>query len=163
MRTAEDLKKVIQTQGIEGQIHYLSMPTPTVEAAAEAVGTSTYQIVKSLLFTIGEEAVLVISSGPDRVDRKILAAHFGVGRKRVKLADAPTVLSITGYEVGAVPPFGHKQKIDVILDERVLNQSMIYAGGGSVDALLEISPTELLRVTGADVINLQRPPEKSEP
>jgi Cys-tRNA(Pro) deacylase len=148
------LEQFLQAHGIQGTLIPLSVPTPTVETAAEAIGTTPDRIVKSLLFLIDERPVLVISSGTDRIERRNLAKHFHVGRTRVKLADAGTVLSITGYEVGAVPPFGHKQQLDVILERRVFQQPVVYAGGGSIESLLEIAPEEILRVTHATVLDL---------
>jgi prolyl-tRNA editing enzyme YbaK/EbsC (Cys-tRNA(Pro) deacylase) len=89
------------------------------------------------------------------VDNKKIAKHFNVSRKRIKLADPQTVLAVTGYEVGAVPPFGHHSKLSVILEERIFQQELVYAGGGSKEALLEVRPEEILRVTNAVVLNLQ--------
>ena len=149
-----DIEQYIQRRGIQGKVINLSVPTPTVETAADAIGTTVDKIVKSLLFLIDGQPTLVISPGTQRVDRKRLAKHFGVGRKRVKLANAETVLELTGFEVGAVPPFGHQSKLSVILDKTILQQSVVYAGGGSTEALMEISPNEIVRVTGATILDL---------
>ena len=149
-----DLDNYIQKLGIQAKLLKLSVPTPTVESAAEAVGTTVDKIVKSLLFLIDGQPTLVISPGTQRVDRKRLANHFKVSRKRVKLANAETVMEITGYEVGAVPPFGHPSKLSVILEPSVLEESVVFAGGGSIDTLLEISPQEILRVTDATILEL---------
>jgi Cys-tRNA(Pro) deacylase len=153
--TSTPLEQFIVSQGIQGRIIKLSVPTPTVETAAEAVGTTVDRIVKSLLFIIEGQPTLVITSGTKRVDHKKIAQFFGVSRKRVKLADPQTVLTVTGYDVGAVPPFGHPQRLTVILEESIFQQELVYAGGGSIKALLEINPQEILRVTGAIVLNLQ--------
>jgi Cys-tRNA(Pro) deacylase len=152
------LEKFIESQGIQGRIIELNVPTPTVETAAEAVGTTPDRIVKSLLFLIEEQPTLVITPGTDRVDHKKIAQHFGVSRKRVKLADPQKVLEVTGYEVGAVPPFGHLQKISVILEKRIFKQDFVYAGGGSKEALLEVKPEDIARVTDAVILNLQVDP-----
>jgi Cys-tRNA(Pro) deacylase len=150
-----DIEKYMQRSGIIGKVLHLSVPTPTVETAAQAIGTTVEKIVKSLVFLMDGEPILVISPGTRRVDRKRLARHYGIGRKRVKLANAETVLTLTGFEVGAVPPFGHKTTLSVVLDKTILQQPVVYAGGGTTEALLEISPTEILRVTGATVLDFQ--------
>ena len=157
MRTTTELEEFIAQEAIEATLVYPDRPTPTVEAAAAAVGTRPEQIVKSLLFFVDDHPVLAISCGVDRIDRRSLAAHFGVGRKRVRLAVPEEVEVITGYAVGAVPPFGHIQNLQVFLDQRVLRQTSIFAGGGSEDSLLEITPQELTRVTSAVVLDLQSP------
>jgi prolyl-tRNA editing enzyme YbaK/EbsC (Cys-tRNA(Pro) deacylase) len=83
-----------------------------------------------------------------------------VGRKRVKLADAETVLNITGYPVGAMPPFGHRRPLPTLMDKRVLRQTEVYAGGGQIDALLRISPEAIFRVTSAIELDLIEPPKE---
>lgn len=154
MLTSADLAAFIARQGIAAEIVKLPAHTPTVEDAAQALGVSTDQIVKSILFLVDGRPVLVIANGTARVDVKKTAAHFGVGRKRVRLADAVTVLAVTGYLAGAVPPFGHKQPLPTLLDPGVLAQSEVYAGGGDIDALLRIVPDELRRVTEAQLVSV---------
>ncbi len=151
------LRQYLTTHGVDAEILSLDMPTPTVEAAARAVGASTQQIVKSLLFMIKEEPILAIACGTDPVDRRVIAARRAVGRKRVKLADAETVLKITGYPAGAVPPFGHRQPLATLLDERVLTHQVVFAGGGEENTLVRVAPQEILRLTGAEVVDLLSP------
>ncbi len=128
-----------------------------------AVGTSPDNIVKTLLFLVAGEPVMAIACGKDNVDRRSIAAHFGVGRKRVKLADAATVLAITGYPVGAVPPFGLQGQPTTLVDQRVLHRDVVYAGGGGIDTLVRVSPHEIARVTNAIEIDLLSPPTPQDP
>lgn len=152
-----DLRAYIDQQGLQAQLITLPVPTPTVDAAAMAVGVRAEQIVKSLLFWIDSEPIVVVASGQGRVDHRLLAQYFNVGRKRVKLVGAEDVLEISGYPVGAVPPFGHRTKLMTLMDMSVLQDQEVYAGGGAEDHLMRVSPDEILRVTGAKVLNLQRP------
>lgn len=154
MLTPNDLQTFMDANHIPGKILFLEVPTPTVEAAAQAVGTDPEQIVKSVLFRVGEEGVLAITSGTRPIDQRVIAALYGVGRKRVKLADAETVLNITGYPVGTVPPFGHANPSRTLIDPSVLEHSEIYAGGGAHNALVRLDPREILCVTQAEVIDL---------
>jgi len=149
-----DIRNFMEARAMEAEILLLEALTPTVQAAAEAVGAQPTQIVKSILFMVAEQPVLAIACGLDRIDRRAVAGLFGVGRKRVKLADAETVLRLTGYEVGAMPPFAHRQPLTTLLDRRVLEQPVVYAGGGAENALLRLSPTEMLRITQARVLDL---------
>jgi Cys-tRNA(Pro) deacylase len=154
MLESSNLAVWIEENAIQADLIKLSVRTPTVEDAAEAVGTSPSQIVKTLLFIVDGKPLVAIACGTSRVDRRTIAAYFGVGRKRVKLAGAETVLEMTGYPVGAVPPFGLKQQIQTFIDPRVLEHAEVYAGGGAIDSLLRISPGEIARVTGAVVLDL---------
>ena len=49
---AQDLEKYIEEEGIRAELVFLEETTPTVEAAAAAVGVHPRQIGKSLLFMI---------------------------------------------------------------------------------------------------------------
>lgn len=129
--------------------------TPTVDRAAAVVGTTPEQIVKSLLFLVDEKPLLVIARGLENVDRRAISRHMQVGRKKVSLADPAAVLAITGYPVGALPPFGHRASIRTIMDGKVTGLPLIYAGGGSPRALIRMPPAELLRVCGAEIVDVQ--------
>ena len=148
------LGRFIAQHGIAAEIVPVAVETPTVPAAAAALGVATGQIIKSLLFMIREEPVLVIASGETMVDRGVLAAKFNVGKKQIKLADAETVLRLTGYPAGGVPPFGHPAPLPSLLDRAVLVWDAVYGGGGDDRTLLRVAPGELARVTAAEWIDL---------
>jgi len=158
MRTPKDLQAFMDDHDIPGEIVFLDIPTPTVETAALAAGTIPEHIVKSVLFTIRDVRVLAIASGTQLIERRCIAAHFGVGRKRVRLATAEIVLDVTGYPVGTVPPFGHKDHIRTLMDPLVLEITDAYAGGGAHNALVHIDPQDILRITQSEVIDLHNRP-----
>ena len=224
--------------GIAGEILHLSVLTPTVEAAARALGVQPAQIVKSILFLVeapggagikrvdpvgagsepaptagastganpvpaptGDSAsgvdavrpygsgsvgahgvrpsifpsvlgrisstdpmlpVLAITCGTAYVERRAIAARYGVGRKRVKLASPEEVVAVSGYEVGAMPPFGHRPPLPTLLDRRVLDLPVVYAGGGDENALLRLDAQDIARFTGAVVMDLIALPDQEK-
>ena len=154
MLTPEDLTAFIEKNGIEAEVIVLPDATPTVEAAARAVGTSSKQIVKTLVFLINDEPVLAIACGEARIDRRPIADHFGVGRKRVKMADADSVLQCVGFPIGAVPPFGMPDQPTTLIDERLFEYEVVYAGGGDINALIKVHPLEIERVTSGIRLDL---------
>lgn len=155
----DDLANFMRQNDIPGKIIPLEVPTPTVEAAAQAVGTSPENIVKSILFSINDVCVLAITVGPTHIERRAIAAHFEVGRKKVKLVNPEKVLRETGYEVGGMPPFGHHTPLMTLIDQRVLEKEQVYAGGGSDQTLMRIKPGDILDATGAQVLDLLLPPK----
>ena len=50
--------------------------------------------------------------------------------------------------------FGRKVRLRTLVEDRVLAEPEVYAGGGAVDAVLRIAPPELVRTTAAEIINL---------
>lgn len=149
-----DLEQFINDRGIDAQIVNLEAKTPTVEAAAAAVGVNTDQIGKSLLFLVQGEPLLVIANGSKRIGYKLLAEYLNTNRKRIKFATSAQVEAITGYSIGSVPPFGHKQKLNTLIEEGVMEQDEIYAGGGAINTLMRVGTAELLRVTSASLVSL---------
>ena len=152
-----DLQRFLDEASIAAEIVYLAADTPTVETAAEAAGCRTDQIGKSILFLADDAPWLVIANGTNRVGYKALADHLGISRKRLKLAKADEVLDITGYPVGTVPPFGHRQTLPTIIESRVMEQELIYAGGGAINALMRLATGELLRVSAGQIVPLPHP------
>ena len=77
------------------------------------------QIAKSLIFKTkaNERPVLVIASGPNRVDVKKIAALMG---EKITKADADFVRQHTGFAIGGVPPVGHSQPIITFIKEQLL-------------------------------------------
>lgn len=156
---ASDLAQYIEKRGIDAEILFLAEETPTVETAAEAVGVSPDQIVKSVLFMVKEDGdnlrpLLVITNGLARIGYKKVADYLGISRRRLRMARPSEVEAITGYPVGTVPPFGHKNSLPTLLDRDVLRQEEIYGGGGAISALMRLRTAELQRVLTATVVDV---------
>jgi len=165
-RTPADLARFIAEQSIRARLITDIGETPTVPAAAAALGVRPEQIVKTLLFLVetpeepAGEAVVVISNGESRVEKRPLADRFGVGKKRVKLASPDVVLELLGYPAGGVPPFGHATRLPVLLDKAITafgEDGLVYGGGGDHHTMLELTVGELLRVTDPEVLALSEP------
>jgi prolyl-tRNA editing enzyme YbaK/EbsC (Cys-tRNA(Pro) deacylase) len=56
--------------------------------------------------------------------------------------------------VGGMPPFGHRKKLRTLIDTTVADLDLIFGGGGDIDAMMRLTPSELLRVTEAQVMDL---------
>lgn len=152
--TSNDLQHFIDSHKIDATIIPLDGHTSTVADAARELGVETEQIIKSLIFMVTGEPLLVINNGTARVDRKKLAKILGVGRKKVKFANADQALSVSGYIVGSMPPFGHIQKMRTLVDNAVTLLDQVYGGGGNIDAMMRLTTTELLRVTEAEIVDV---------
>lgn len=150
--TSADLQHFIDQHQIEATILPMAEHTLTVPDAARALGVETDQIIKSLVFLVKGEALLVINNGLARVDRRKVASRLGVGKKQIKFPGAEQALEITGYVVGSMPPFGHHQKLPTFIDPAVIELETIFGGGGDIDAMLRLTPAELLRMTGGEIL-----------
>jgi len=145
--TSADLARYIAAHGIVAELVTPPCETPSVATAAAAMGCAPEQIIKSLVFLVNGRPYLVIVNGDAPVSYRRLAAHFGISRKRVRMASPEEVLTLTGYPAGGVPPFGLLAPLPVLMDPGVLAQEVVYGGGGDDRTLVRISTTELQRVT----------------
>jgi prolyl-tRNA editing enzyme YbaK/EbsC (Cys-tRNA(Pro) deacylase) len=156
MLTDHDLQTFLTQHRIAAKLVYPGLPTPTVPDAAKALGVDSAQIIKSLVFLFDEAPHLIIAAGETRIDYKKLAEAAGLSRRRVKMASPEEALTLSGFEVGAMPPFGHKQVLRTFIDTNSVHAGygIYYCGGGTKSALLELSLTTLLEVTKARVLPL---------
>ncbi|MCO6450838.1 MAG: YbaK/EbsC family protein [Caldilineales bacterium] len=128
--------------------------TRTAEDAAAAVGCMVGQIVKSLVFVVAGEPVICLVSGSNRLDERKLAGWAQVGRKQVQRADAEIVRASTGYAIGGVAPFGYPAPLPVLCDADLLQYEVVWAAAGTPNAVFEVRPEALVKVTGAVVLDL---------
>jgi len=129
--------------------------THTAAAAAAALGTDVEKIVKSLVFMAGDRAILVLASGPNRVDVHKVGQLVG---HPITRANADQVRDATGYAIGGVPPFGHTQSLQTFLDRDLLDYEQVWVGAGRPDTVFPIAPDDLVRITDASVIEVVESP-----
>ena len=153
--TAQKVAEAARELGLDIEIKEFEATTRTAEDAANAIGCSVAQIVKSLLFVVDGQAVMALVSGPNRLDEQKLAALRGVGKKKVKRADADIVREATGFAIGGVPPFGHLQSLPTYIDQDFWQFEIIWAAAGTPNAVFAITPVELARVTRGMVADLK--------
>jgi len=153
MWTSATVREFAAANGLQARVLAMPENTHTAEEAARALGTDLKHIAKSLLAHLSDgRFVLCILRGDQRLDRKKLCR--AAGAKHMSLAKADDVLRVTGYPIGAVPPFPLKSEVPAYIDPGVLEVDVVYCGGGDVDALLEVPTGELARVTRAVPVDL---------
>ena len=153
-----EVRQFLTDHGLEERIHTFAESTENAYLAAQALGVELGQIVKSVMFLADGEPVLVLMSGDMNVDTKKLKKLLNV--KRVRMADAETVLKATGYVVGAVPPVAHRQAIDTYLDESLIRFAKILPACGTTSNMFETTFEELLSLSEAKVINVAKAKKK---
>jgi prolyl-tRNA editing enzyme YbaK/EbsC (Cys-tRNA(Pro) deacylase) len=145
---------LLAARGIAAEVVRPRIPTPTVAAAAEALGVPEAAIVKSVLFEsrVDGRAVLVVARGGSRISTKKLEAECGLARPRI--AAPETVLRLTGYPAGGVPPVALPASLEVAIDRAVLEMPEVVAGGGDEHTLLRLAPSEIVRASRARVVDV---------
>ena len=139
-------------KGVTLDVHVFSESTHTAEEAAAAVGAELGQIVKSLVFAVDDELVLVLVSGANRLDTRKLGT---LAHGRVERADAEAVRVATGFAIGGIPPIAHARPLAVWCDADLLTYDTVWAAAGTPHAVFPIAPDDLVRVTDATVADLR--------
>lgn len=127
--------------------------TKTAGDAARAIGCDVGQIVKSLVFIVDGRAVLVLTSGANRVDTGRLARLIdAVAARRATPEEARAA---TGFAVGGTPPFGHPERVRTFLDRDLLAYTEVWAAAGTPDSVFRTSPAELRQTALAEVADIR--------
>src|SRR5262245_45165959 len=107
---AARVRDCLVARGVAWHIVELPSKAHSAKDTARALGCQLAQIVKSLVFrgAGSRDGVLVLASGPNRVDEQKLEALVG---ERVEQADPAFVQECTGFAVGSVPPFAHRKPL----------------------------------------------------
>jgi prolyl-tRNA editing enzyme YbaK/EbsC (Cys-tRNA(Pro) deacylase) len=135
----------LAARGLEVEVRVLPDSTRTAAEAAAACGCEAGQIVKSLVFIVGEEPTMVLCAG----DRRVTAVD---GRP----ASADEVRAATGFAIGGVPPLGHDTDLPTIVDESLRRFDRVWCAAGTPHAVFEIGIEELIAaIPGAEIRAVQ--------
>jgi len=148
------VRSAAEALGLPIAIDISAEPTRTAEEAASVRGCAVGQIVKSLVFRGKESgrALLLLVSGANRVDEKAVAATIGEALMR---PDAAFVREATGYAIGGIPPFGHRNALSAFIDRDLLAFEQVFAAAGTPNSTFGIAPADLVKATGATVIDVR--------
>ena len=122
--------------------------------AAEVLGLPPEQVFKTLLVDTGAGLAVAVVPVTGQLDLKAMAA--AVGAKRVAMADPAAAQRSSGYVVGGISPIGQKRTLPTVVDESAELFDVVYVSGGRRGLDLGLSPTDLVRVTGAAVADIGR-------
>ncbi|TDN68299.1 YbaK/EbsC family protein [Paraburkholderia sp. BL10I2N1] len=150
--SARRVAALLRERGHAKPVVMLPETGKTSAEAAAGLGCSVAQIAKSILFRRRDDdaPVLVIASGVNRVDEKKVATQVG----EIARADAKFVREKTGYAIGGVCPIGHATPPVTLIDADLLTLDSLWAAAGHPHAVFNLSPQELVALTGAPVVDV---------
>jgi prolyl-tRNA editing enzyme YbaK/EbsC (Cys-tRNA(Pro) deacylase) len=153
-KSAQIVQNALQEKGLEFNVVELSDSTRTAEDAAKTIGCTVGQIVKSLIFKTknSHKPILVLASGPNRVNEKAIAGLLG---EKLEKADADFAREVTGFAIGGIPPVGHKQPITTFIDEDLLSYQDLWAAAGTPNAVFRLDSHALADLTGGKVMSIK--------
>ena len=122
--------------------------------AADKLGLDPDQVFKTLLADADGSLVVAVVPVSGQLDLKALAA--AVGAKKVVMADPVVAQRKTGYVLGGISPIGQKTSHPTVLDETVELFDTVFVSGGRRGFDIELSPADLIIVTGATIAAIAR-------
>ena len=152
--SAQKVQDLLTLQGFDCKVIESVESTRTAQEAADRAGCLLGQIIKSLIFKgkTSHKPILVLTSGANRVDEKRISEYAG---EPIVRADADFVRAVTGFAIGGVPPLGHVQKMETYLDEDLLQYKTIWGAAGTPNAIFELTPDDLIKMTNGKVVRVK--------
>lgn len=140
---ALQVQEALKRCGVTCRVKEFPASTKTAQEAASAIGCSVAQIAKSIVLKTKNtnEAVLVITSGSNRVNERAVSTIIG---QEIEKANADFVREKTGFAIGGIPPLGHAQPLITLIDQDLLKFDRIYAAAGTPQSVFELTPAELI-------------------
>jgi prolyl-tRNA editing enzyme YbaK/EbsC (Cys-tRNA(Pro) deacylase)/predicted Fe-S protein YdhL (DUF1289 family) len=155
----EGVQRVAAFLQLRGHAHMplmLDDAARTAQQAADGLGVLPGQIAKSIVFRRKSDdmAVMVVTSGDQRVDEKKLEAIVCADGKRLGRADAAFVKARTGFSIGGVSPLAHAGEVLLLLDQSLQRFDMVWAAAGHPNAVFQLSPQALAQLTAAPWVDV---------
>ena len=141
---------VLARQRVAHRVHTYSVDadTPNYGAAvAEAMGVAPERVFKTLVTEVDGDLTVAVVPVTGDVDLKALAG--AAGGKRAAMADRTHAERATGYVRGGISPLGQRKRLPTVVDESATIHETVYVSAGRRGLQVELSPAELVRLTGA--------------
>jgi prolyl-tRNA editing enzyme YbaK/EbsC (Cys-tRNA(Pro) deacylase) len=141
----ERVREYFRAHGIEDRVLEFDVSSATVELAAEALHCEPCRIAKTLSFTVGGKAILIVMAGDAKINNAKYKAHFGAKAKMLTFEEVEQTI---GHGVGGVCPFAINDGVSVYLDESLKRFETVFPACGSANSAIELSIPELERYSG---------------
>ena len=129
----------------------------SAEESARFQGIEPHQLLRSLVVRRGEnDYIFVLVPTGRSIDWPKLRGHLGVSR--LSLPDKDEAKAATGYERGAITPFGSTTSWPVIVDASASGSGSgtVAIGGGGHGVNLHIQLNDLIAHLSAEVVDVTK-------
>ena len=152
-KSAQSVQDVLFQKKLDFKVVELSESTRTAADAAKTIGCEVAQIIKSLIFRTktSNKPILVLASGINRVNEKSIELYV---KEKIYKADADFTREVTGFAIGGIPPVGHKQPMDIFIDEDLLKYKTLWAAAGTPNAVFSLNSSDIESLTGGIIISI---------
>lgn len=135
--------RALARQGIPHRVFHHAGPVHTIEQAAAERDQQPSQVIRSIVFRLGADTyAMVLVAGRAQVAWPALRAYLG--QSRLTTATEEELLAVTGYERGAVAPFGLPAAMRILVDRSVLSHEEVSMGSGVRGTAVILRTADLL-------------------
>lgn len=154
MNDTTPVSRALDAKNIPHRLFRHPGPIHSLEQAAEERGQRPEQVVRSLVFRLAEdEFVMVLIAGAQQVSWRALRQYLE--QPRLTTASREEVKRVTGYELGAVSPFGLPAPMRILVDESVRRPEEVSIGSGVRGTTVILRTENLMRALGeVEVVRL---------
>jgi Cys-tRNA(Pro) deacylase len=122
-------------------------------ASAAALGLDEHAVIKTLIFEDEQKRPLcILMHGDCEVSAKNLARQ--IGTKSVAPCAPAKADRHSGYQVGGTSPFGLRHPMPIYAERSIAKLPRIAINGGARGFLVEMTPTDLLRVLTPTLVDV---------
>lgn len=144
----------LETSALEYAVVRTDRPS-SVEESAALQGIEVGQLLRTIVVRrAADDYVFVLVPGGRQIDWPKLRGHLGVSR--LSLPDEAEAKAATGYERGAITPFGSARPWPVVADASVAMLDRVAIGGGAHGVNMHLRAADLLMHLHADVGDVTR-------
>ncbi len=145
--TSTPVTQYLDDRGIPYRLFKHAGKVLSLEQAARERGQRAEQIIRSIVFRLSHGGfVMVLIAGEKQISWHALRKHLGTSR--MSMATEAEVLQVTGYELGAVAPFGTRQPVRILVDRGALLENEISIGSGVRYTAVILQREDFLRALG---------------
>lgn len=151
--------KALERRGIAHTLHRYQVSESDErtygEAVAAALGAEPATVFKTLVAQLtGGELVVAVVPVTGALDLRRLAAVAEA--KSAAMAEPSLAEKATGYVTGGISPFGQRKRLRTFVDSSAQRYETVYVSAGRRGLQVQVTPRDLVLVTGATVAELGR-------
>lgn len=121
---------------------------------AEKLGVDPATVFKTIVMrTETREICVFCQSATCEINLK--KARNAAGCKEINPVKPEELLALTGYIRGGCTPIGMKRQFRIFIDEQIILHDKVCISGGQRGVQIKIAPADLIKATGATVIDLE--------
>jgi Cys-tRNA(Pro)/Cys-tRNA(Cys) deacylase len=154
VRSSVDVHNFLLDNDVPHELSTLPGPLRDLADAPEALGLPAVAVARSAVFADDDGVVVALVPARAQADRSAVAGL--VRRPGIRSVDADQAPGLTGYQLTVVPPVALEGRTEVVIDDDVAGQDVIYVPAGEAGVILKIRAGDLVKATNALVFPVAR-------